>query len=149
MDSTILLTSSVVAGISAALLNGYYNRRAAKKIPKTEMRADAYRDLVIHFVSGGWSSRAAPANNGNASLVEIKARLLLFGESHVVGAVSNFLNHHQALNTDSAVQEFGTVICEMRKSLLTGYKNEVSQSIKSILLSGTSGDQRGPADPGR
>lgn len=134
MDPTILLTSSVVAAIVAALLNGFWNRRAAKKVPKTEMRADAYRDFVVYLVSASASNRTAvPLNTPNSpALVEIKARLLLFGESNVVSAVSTFLTQDSTLNTDEA---FVRVICEMRKSLLTGHGAGVAESIRSLLLS--------------
>lgn len=137
MELNAVLTSSVIAGIGAALLNGFWNRRAAKKIPKTEMRADAYRDFVVHLVSANPSDVAgAHLNNTNSlALAEIKARLLLFGESNVVSAVSAFLTSHTALNGESAVAAFVKVVCAMRKSLLTGHRGEVADSIRCLLLS--------------
>ena len=133
-DLTILLTSSVVAAVGGALLNGFWNRRTAKKTPKTEMRADAYRDFVVHFVSASSSDVAgvAPNNPNSPAFVEIKARLLLFGESNVVSEVSAFLTKHEALDSKS-VEDFVRVVCEMRKSLLTGHK-AVADSIHSLLV---------------
>jgi hypothetical protein len=127
VDLTILLTGSAVGVIGAALLNGFWNRRAAKKLPKTEMRADAYWDFVVHLVSASASNvtGALPNTLNSPALVEIKARLLLFGESNVVSAVSTFPAQHTALNTESAITDFARVVCEMRKSLLTGTAREL------------------------
>lgn len=137
MNPTILLTSSVVAAIVAALLNGFWNRRAAKKGPKTEMRADAYRDFVVYLVSSSASNgTGGPLSTTNSpAFVEIMARLLLFGESNVVSAVSTFLTEFPKLNAKDANTAFVSVICEMRKSLLTGHGAEVAESISSFLLS--------------
>lgn len=141
---TILLTSSVVAAIVAALLNGFWNRRAAKKVPKTEMRADAYRDFVVYQVSNG---TGMPLDTPSSlALVEIKARLLLFGESNVVSAVSTFLTQHPKLNTDVANEALVNVICEMRKSLLTGHGAVVAESIRSLLVT-ESGRQAAQLEP--
>src|SRR5215470_3182375 len=109
--------------VDAALLNGFWNRRAAKKLPKTEMRADAYWDFVVHLVSASASNvtKTLPNTINSPALVAIKARLLLFGESNVVSAVSTFPAQHTALNTESAITDFARVVCEMRKSLLTDH----------------------------
>ena len=143
MDPTILLTSTVVGAIGAALLNGFWNRRAAKKVPKTEMRADAYRDLVVHLVSTSSSGvTGAPPNTASgATLIEIKARLLLFGESDVVAAVAAFLTKHPALDSESAITDFVKVVCSMRKSLLTGHGDEVAESIRTLLWSESVGNK--------
>ena len=136
MGLTILLTSSVVAAVGAALLNGFWNRQAAKKTPKTEMRADAYRDFVVHLLSASFSDVAgvAPNNPNSPTFIEINARLLLFGESNVVSEVSAFLTKHTELDSKIAVKDFVKVVCEMRKSLLTGHK-AVADSIYRLLLS--------------
>jgi hypothetical protein len=53
-------------------------------------------------------------------LSDIKARLIVFGESEVVCEVANFLRKHQGLSGDEARQDFGAVIRAMRKSVATG-----------------------------
>lgn len=137
MNPTTLLTSSVIAAIVAALLNGFWNRRAAKKVPKTEMRADAYRDFVVYLVSSSVSNGAEDSLStpNSQAFVEIKARLLLFGESNVVSAVATFLTELPKLNAEGANTAFVSVICEMRKSLLTGHGAEVTKSIGNLLSS--------------
>jgi hypothetical protein len=141
VNADILLTSSVigatVAGTVTALLNSYWNRQAAKKLPKTEMRADAYRDFAVYLFSAISPDSAGTdgKSSRSASLLEIKARLLLFGESNVVAAVCALLARHAALNTDAAVGDILKVVCEMRKSLLTGYAQDVVEGIRGLLLS--------------
>jgi hypothetical protein len=129
-----LLTSSVIAGIIAAVLNGFWNRRAAKKAPKTQMRAEAYRDFVVHIVSASPQSSATFSDGfSNTDLHKVIAKLLLFGEGNVVRAVSTFLNRHAAINSECAAKDLADVVCEMRKSLITGHGDTVLQSIRALL----------------
>jgi hypothetical protein len=130
-----LATSTVVGVIIGALLNGAWNRRSAKKVPKTEMRAAAYRDFVAHVISHT-SSQNTASNKGyvpNSGLDDIKARLVLFGESNVVSTVAQFLSQHRTLNNADARIKFTEVICQMRKSLLTGHGETVMESISTLL----------------
>lgn len=137
MNPTLLLTSSVIGAVVAALLNGYWNRRAAKKAPKTEMRAEAYQDLVVFMLR----DRSLPASTSTSdhgqghsgTLAEITARLVLFGESEVVSATSTYLGAHGDLTDDRAVADFVPVVCAMRKSLLTGHGPDVATSIRALL----------------
>ena len=132
--TTLLLTSSVVAGIIAGLVNGYLNRRAAKKIPKTEGRAEAYSDLVAYMVTRQASSTQTTSTGSvPADLGKIKSRLALFAESEVVIAASEFLSRHAALDTDESKKEFAEVVSVMRRSLLTGHGEDVTLNIQKLF----------------
>jgi hypothetical protein len=137
MNTTLsaLLTSSVIAGIIGAFLNGFWNRRVAKKAPKTQLRAEAYGDFVLHIVSGSYPQSSATALHGftGTELNKVIARLLLFGEGNVVRAASTFLGRHTAIDNEYATTDFAELVCEMRKSLITGHSNTVSQSIRTLL----------------
>jgi hypothetical protein len=96
----------VIAGIIGAFLNGFWNRRAAKKAPKTQMRAEAYRDFVVYMVSVASPQSSATVSDGFSStdLDKVIARLLLFGEGNVVSAVSTFLGRHAAVDNDARLR---------------------------------------------
>jgi hypothetical protein len=143
MDVGLLLSSSVVGALVGALLKGLWDRRAAKKEPKTEMRAEAYRDFVIYVVSTARTSSVPPMEGSAvAKPDEIKARLLLSGESDVVAAVSHFLSRHATLDSENAIADFTTVVCEMRKSLLTGHGPTVAVNIRALLSAQASGHNK-------
>lgn len=131
--STLELLASVVPAVAASsaggalvgsTLNGWWSRRAAKKVPKTEKRVKAYEDFVIYF---------ATASSSDLDLPSVKARLLLYGESAVVTAAADFLSNHSALGNSKANGAFLRVVREMRASLLTGDGSRVMESIEKIL----------------
>jgi hypothetical protein len=90
-------------------------------MPKTDRRAQAYQDFVTHILS---AEAFAPSVEGITvtanDLNDIKARLIVFGESEVVCEVAKFLGKHQDLNSNDARHDFGEVIRAMRKSVATG-----------------------------
>ena len=121
---TAIAGSTLVGTIVGSVLQALWDRRAAKKTPKTEMRTNAYLDFVVHFLTHRVHVAAplpAADTGSTTSLEEIKARLLVFGEKKVVIAVGTFLGHHNAIDSDAARQEFRNVIRQMRKSVLTGH----------------------------
>lgn len=127
MDWKLLLGPAVVGALIGAILNAYWDRRAAKKEPKTEMRAEAYRDFIIYVVR---TMDGQPVVPSNVDFHEIAARLLLFGESKVVKAVAQLVKHS---STHEDVQKnLGLVVRAMRKSLLTGSSSAVVESALAL-----------------
>jgi hypothetical protein len=124
MDWKLLLGSSVVGAVVGAILKAIWDRRTDKKGPKTEMRAEAYRDFIVYVVRMANGQPAAP-NDGDFH--EIVARLLLFGESAVVNAAAQLVKQ-KSLASRQAQQDLGLVVQEMRKSLLTGHSSTVVES---------------------
>ena len=129
MDWKLLLGSSVLAAIIGAALKGLLDRRAAKKEPKTERRADAYRDLLLHLVR---KKNRTLSTGTYGDIEDIHARLILYGESGVITAAAKLLNTPDPLAPD-AEAELGALIGEMRKSLLTGHGAEVISSSLELL----------------
>ena len=92
MDVIIpLLGSSAAGAILGTILKGFWDRNSAKKAPKTESRAIAYQDFVVYVVSRSQVMPPPEKALTKLALNEIKARLILFGESKVVNAISRFL----------------------------------------------------------
>lgn len=135
MDVGTLLGSSVISAFGGAFLKGLWDRSAMKKGPKTEMRAEAYRDFVVHVVSTAHASSSEPSTVDSTGAVpnELRARLLLSAESGVVAAVRHFLSRHATLDDETAVADFTAVVCEMRRSLLTGHSLTVAEDIRVLL----------------
>jgi hypothetical protein len=117
--------AAALIGACAALLVGLasprLNRRAAKKGPKTEMRARAYGDFVVYQMQRPPSAEAAGAPT--PELNEILGRLLVFGESRVLSAVASFIKNPEQC-------DLADVIVKMRVSVQTGAAEE---SIINIL----------------
>jgi hypothetical protein len=128
-----ILGSSFLGAVIGSVLKGVWDRRLAKRVPKTDRRAEAYKDFATYFIAHinvGANDRlkiAAP------NLNEIKARLVVFGESEVVCEAANFLSEHQSLNTEKARQDFCKVIKAMRESVRTGAGVDVMQNILKLL----------------
>lgn len=118
-----MAASSAGGALVGSLLNSWWGRRSAKKVPKTEMRAEAYEDFVVYFV----------AAESDLELHKVKARLMLYGESAVVVAAADFLSSHGALGSNPANEAFLRVVREMRTSLLTGDGSRVMGSIEKML----------------
>jgi hypothetical protein len=129
-----IATSSAAGAIFGSLLNGFWTRRSAKKQPKTQMRAEAYRDFVV-YVARALHPRQQTASESDSDVDfgDIKARLLLFGESNVVKAASEFLTTHRAVTSEVSRKAFALVVREMRASLLTGHHGAVVQSVSALL----------------
>lgn len=131
-----VLGSSLVGTVVGAALKTIWDRRAAKKVPKTQMRADAYRDFIVYAVSHG-DQVAGTANavlTTEAEYRNVAARLLLFGESEVVKAVSR-LTEHRSLATPAAMADFSMTVGAMRKSLLTGHDDWVLEHASALARS--------------
>lgn len=130
MDEKVF--ASFMGGILGAavgsILKGMWDRRLAKKEPKTEKRAKAYEDFVVYFMTGGAHTTDSPP-----TLNEIKARLVVFGESEVVNKASNFLKNYSSLKSDEAREAFCGVVAAMRESVKTGAGNEVVTNIQNLL----------------
>jgi hypothetical protein len=130
MDEKVI--ASFMGGILGAavgsVLKGIWDRRLAKKEPKTEKRAEAYKDFVVYFMtSGGQTEKSSPALN------EIKARLVVFGESEVVNEASVFLKNHSSLESNDARVAFCKVVAAMRESVKTGASEKVLTNIQNLL----------------
>lgn len=129
MDWKLLIGSSVLAAIIGAALKGLLDRRAAKKETKTERRADAYHDFLLH-IARKKNKTFSPETHGD--LLDIQARLVLYGESGVVTAAAKLLQTPDPLSPE-AEPELSAVIGEIRKSLLTGHGPEVLKSALVLL----------------
>jgi len=125
---------ALVGAVIGAVLKGLLDRRLAKKVPKTDRRAQAYQDFVTHvlsvesFASGGEGVTVA-AHNLNG----IKARLIVFGESEVVCEIADFLNKHGDLKSSDAQKDFGKVVRAMRRSVATGSRKAVIANALALL----------------
>lgn len=127
------ILAAFVGAIAGSVLKGVWDRSLAKKAPKTERRAEAYKDFATYFafyVSASEDARRAVAP---LNLDEINSRLILFGESEVVNEAANFLATHQSLDADDAKEDFVKVVRAMRGSIATGNGDEVMGNVKTIL----------------
>lgn len=122
-----ILGSSFLGAVAGSVLKGILDRRIAKRVPKTDRRAEAYKDFATFFI--------AYVEGGAKNLKEIKSRLVVFGESEVVSAAANFLGKHQSLNTEEARQDFCEVIRAMRRSVRTGAGDDVMKAVLKLLSS--------------
>lgn len=103
MDLGVLLGSSLIAAVCGGLVTGYWSRRAAKKVPKTERRASAYEEVAVRLVSECLDAGArTPLLLDDRPFRDAVARVFLFRESSVVSALSSFLKH-RSVNRDEAV----------------------------------------------
>ena len=128
--------SSFLGAVAGSVLKGIWDRRLAKRIPKTDRRAEAYKDFARYFIAYGNLDAVderskAPVLNLN----EIKSRLVVFGESEVVSKAADFLGAHQSLKSKEARQDFCKVIKAMRESVKTGARDDVMQNILKLLPS--------------
>ena len=130
LDFKVLLAAlSLLGGIIGATLKAWWDRRAEKKKPKTETRAQAYEEFVAFFLI----STASPESRMD-ELARINARILVFGESKVVKAVTEFLKKLDLEHSVdcSTLRGLVPVIKEMRSSLLTGHK-WIEPTIQELL----------------
>ncbi len=118
--------------IIGAVLNNFWSRNSAKKAPKTQMRAEAYRDFVMHILQAT-TQQPAVLLKTDSKLREIVARLIVFGESRVVSAVNGFLSVSKELNGNDFRKSFCEVVCAMRRSLVTGADDDVIENIGTLL----------------
>ena len=140
MDWSVVLGSSAIGAVLGAIIGAVIkaksDRRAAKKIPKTEMRAEAYRDFMAYTVRCVHRQKdpGDEAPEGSADFHDITARLLLFGESDVVNAAAQLVKH-ESLTTAEAEEAFCHLVRKMRASLLTGSEGIVIASAKTLAHS--------------
>jgi len=126
-----ILGSSLFGGILGAFLEGYINRNTAKKEPKTDRRAEAYKDFTVYFVVAQTLKDNEKIDTQPCNLNEIKARLAVFGETEVINAAAKFLElPNESKNRKKA---FCEVIKAMRESVQTGARDEVMNSIETLL----------------
>jgi hypothetical protein len=136
-DIATVLSSSLVGTVIGAVLKTIWDRRAAKKAPKTQMRAEAYRDFILYVVENAEASESTRVDSALGTRSEfhkITARLLLFGESEAVKAAAQ-LAQHRTLATPEAMHAFAEAVREMRKSLLTGHDEWVLEHAKALARS--------------
>ena len=128
-----IVSGSFFGAVAGTVLKGFFDRRLAKKEPKTDRRAEAYKDFVIYFMT--YSVEADDKNSSIEllNLNEIKSRLIVFGETCVVNQVSEFLASNQNLSSLKAKQEFCEVIRQMRKSVKTGAEKDLMGKIQKML----------------
>lgn len=115
---TLITAAAALAGV---LIAQFLTRRAARRAPKTELRARAYGDFVAYYM--GHAARGTDAGKSCPELNGILARLLVYGESEVLSAVSVFL-------TSSDQCDLADVIAEMRGSVRT---NKWESSVVGVL----------------
>lgn len=118
----------VVVGV---ILTTWLSREIAKKAPKTDMRAKAYGDFVVHIMCD--YADDATEKTPESDLNEITARLVVFGEEEVVCAVAEFLKVHRGRNSNEANEKIVAVIGAMRDSLETAHGTDVLEAIASIM----------------
>ena len=119
------LLAAFLGAVVGTILKGMWDRRLAKKAPKTDRRAEAYKDFVVFFL--------VPDKAG-LDLNEIKARLMIFGESKVVCSVADFLKtSHESLDSSEARTAFREVIKSMRESVATSSHDVVMTKIGDLL----------------
>ncbi len=128
-----ILGSSFLGAVVGSVLKGVWDRRLARRVPKTDRRAEAYKDFAIYFIAHISMDAKDRLKTPAPNLNDIKARLVVFGESEVVCAVTNFLKTHQSLNTPPARKAFCEVIKVMRGSVRTGASDKVMNSILELL----------------
>ena len=135
-DSTKVIigaTFAFLGAIAGSVLKGYFDRRLAKKEPKTERRAQAYEDFATYFIAGGGDGDDKNSSAKSLNLKEIIARLVVFGESDVVSEAAIFLTIYDKLDETKAKKAFSNVISAMRKSVRTGAGNKLHEKIQSLL----------------
>lgn len=126
----ILAMLSLMGGILGATLKSTWDRRAEKKRPKTEGRAVAYEDFVMFFLTS-----SDPPGEREPELAKISAKVLVFGETKVIKAVSAFMKEIDLTKRITADQISGleAVVQAMRSSLLTGCGPEARSAIRELL----------------
>jgi hypothetical protein len=130
MEKYLVALIAILGGIVGAILNNLWSRNSAKKAPKTQMRAEAYKDFVMHILL---IAGERPVLSTDSELREILARLMVFGESKVVSAVDRFLSKREELNSDAFRKSFCEVVCAMRTSLVTRSDENVSENIGALF----------------
>lgn len=121
-----VVSSSLIGGIVGAWMKGLYDRNVAKKAPKTSMRAEAYKDFVIY---------ALAKTQSPDKLDELKARLIVSGESKVVKELAKYLSKkNKGFDNEKDKRE---ALCELvlciRGSLRTSQSDGVNAAIKEII----------------
>lgn len=117
----MLATLSLAGGVLGATLKAIFDRRADKKKPKTDNRADAYEDFIIQVISD-------PDHKKKAEFLAVRARLLVYGETNVLAALSKYY-----ASDSSDLQCLVPLIVEIRKSLVTGHRSNAKLAISSLL----------------
>ncbi len=93
--------------------------------------AEAYRDFVVYMVRFAQRSTETGSEFVGPDFCDIKARLLLFGESAVVNSVSHVLASHRTVTSDAARREFAEIVKQMRQSIITGHRGAVVRSVEA------------------
>ena len=117
----LLATLSLSGGVIGACLKGFWDRQGEKKKPKTELRAKAYEDFILQVISD-------PRHENKNSFMEVRAKLMVYGETKVLMALSEY---YKVQNPD--LHDLHPVIIAMRKSLLTGNKSKAQQALTELL----------------
>jgi hypothetical protein len=103
------------------MLAAVLDRCAEKKKPKTESRAKADGDLLVSVLQD-------PAGSEAPAFREIRARLMVFGETNVLSALADYDK-----NKSETRHHLLPVILEMRESLLTGHKKDAESAVQALL----------------
>jgi hypothetical protein len=131
---TTVVTSSVIAGFVTATLTQFLIRRAAKKAPKTTERAKAYEALVVHLWQRSDGVQYQRQECDEPEFRAILAKVALYGESNVINAIAEFFASHSSTPSVAQAPSVTQIVCEMRKSILTGTGSEVLNSINKLLV---------------
>lgn len=132
MEKYLVALIAFLGILAGAILNNFWSRNSAKKTPKTQMRAEAYRDFVVHILHT-LAERPDIVLSADSKLREILARLIIFGDSNVVSAVNKFLNKNEESNDTDFRHRFSEVVRAMRRSLVTGSDENVIENIRKLL----------------
>ncbi|HEX6912738.1 MAG TPA: hypothetical protein VF142_20190 [Longimicrobium sp.] len=137
------LATAFLGAVLGSMLKGKWDRRVARRQPKTMGRAQAYEAFLAHMLAHAQPPNATKADQG---LTHAVSRLILYGESEPLCAATDFMLKHRALDSDAARAALKEVAGAMRRSLKASSHDEVMGHISRLIrATADAGDGRAAA----